>query len=213
MSSLRLKTIASFVEDSDYVADIGCDHAYLAIYLYKNKLAKKVIATDINSNALSNAKNNIISHHLQDEIPTYLSDGLKDIDNLEIDTLIISGMGASTILHIVDTAKHLRIKKLIVQSNNNLYSLRTNLKKKGFYLEKEKVIYEKGHYYVIGVYTKIPKKLTIREKLFGKYDALYVDYYTSLYNELLQINKKISFKKVLKKSKILLKLLLLKKYL
>ena len=31
--SLRLKSIANLVDSNDVVADIGCDHAYLDIYL------------------------------------------------------------------------------------------------------------------------------------------------------------------------------------
>ena len=41
MKSLILNTIASFIEPLDSVADIGCDHAYLTIFLVKNKLVKK----------------------------------------------------------------------------------------------------------------------------------------------------------------------------
>ena len=51
MNSLRLKTVASFINQDDKVVDIGCDHAYLSIYLIKNKFCKKVIASDINENA------------------------------------------------------------------------------------------------------------------------------------------------------------------
>jgi tRNA (adenine22-N1)-methyltransferase len=213
MPSLRLQTLASFIEINDKVADIGCDHAYLAIYLAKNNICAKVIAADINSHALDNAKNNIKKNNLEDKIPTCLSDGLENIDDSSLDTLIISGMGTSTILHIVDTSSNLNIKKLVLQSNNNLYELRTILRKKGFYLQKEKVIFEGKHYYVIGVYTKTYQKLNVRERLFGKYDSLYIDYYTSLYNELLLINKSITYKNIIKKIKIYLKLILLKKYL
>ena len=36
--SNRLKSIAGLIIDSDKVADIGCDHALLDIYLVKNKI-------------------------------------------------------------------------------------------------------------------------------------------------------------------------------
>lgn len=214
MKSLRLKTIASFIEKEDKIADIGCDHAYLSIYLKKNNLCNKVIATDINQNALNVAKKNIQKNNLLKEIPTYLSDGLKNVEDNDIDTLVISGMGTNTILQIIENANNFPIKKLILQSNNDLYLLRNALKKQKYYLQKEKVIYEKNHYYVIGVYTKEYASLTLREKLFGKYDASNTSYYLSVYNELLAINKKLSFKKNYKqKIKVLYKMVLLKKYL
>jgi len=213
MRSLRLATIASFIEDDDIVADIGCDHAYLSIYLAKNNLCKKIIATDINKNALNVAKNNIEKNKLTQKITTYLSDGLQSVTDYEIDTLAISGMGTNTILHILDHAKKFNLNKLIIQSNNELYKLRNKLPKYGFYLQNEKVIYEKKHFYVIGVYKKNPTSLSLREKMFGKYDATNLHYYLSTYNELLTINKKVKFKKIKDKIKILGKILLLKKYL
>ena len=46
--SKRLSMVAGMATGSDVVADIGCDHAYTSIYLVQNKLAKKVIAMDVN---------------------------------------------------------------------------------------------------------------------------------------------------------------------
>ena len=39
--SLRLKSIANLVDSNDVVADIGCDHAYLDIYLVMNNIVPK----------------------------------------------------------------------------------------------------------------------------------------------------------------------------
>ena len=61
MINLKLKTIASFIEKEDVVLDTCCDHAYLAIYLKQNQLCKEVYASDINENALNQAKK-ILKH-------------------------------------------------------------------------------------------------------------------------------------------------------
>ena len=79
MINKKLKAIASFINTQDTVVDIGCDHAYLAIYLKENKLCKNVYASDINENALNIAKTNIQEHNL--DIETILSDGFKNIRN------------------------------------------------------------------------------------------------------------------------------------
>ena len=50
--STRLLACCSFINPGDRVADIGCDHGYLGIYLLKNGLAKSVIAADINRGPL-----------------------------------------------------------------------------------------------------------------------------------------------------------------
>ena len=90
MKSKRLLAIASFIEKNDSVLDLGCDHGYLAIYLKKNNLCKNVIASDISSNALDIANNNIKKYQV--DIKTYLSDGLNNINDF-YDTIVIAGMG------------------------------------------------------------------------------------------------------------------------
>ena len=76
--SLRLKAIVKFVEKKDKLVDVGCDHGLLSIYLIENELVSKVIASDINQNALNSAINNIQKRSLN--IETVLSDGIKDIN-------------------------------------------------------------------------------------------------------------------------------------
>ena len=59
--SERLKAISDFVDETDRVIDIGCDHAILDIYLceiYKNI---NIIASDIHEGALNQAKSNFIN--------------------------------------------------------------------------------------------------------------------------------------------------------
>ena len=214
MKSLRMETLASFIEPDDKVIDIGCDHAYLPIFLVQKKLCQKVIASDINKNALQMAQKNIKKNHLEKDIKTFLSNGLTDILDKDIDTVVMAGMGSHTILEILKTGEGFDINKIIIQSNTDLPILRKNLRKQGYYLQKEKVVYENHHYYLIGVYTHEYNHLSLHEKWFGIFDASNHDYYLHLYNELLQIEKKLSFKKnTFSKTKILFKKILLKTYL
>lgn len=213
MGQLRLKTLASFIKKKDKVVDIGCDHAYLSIYLIKNNLCKSVIASDINSNALNNAKQNIKKEKLEKEIPTILSDGLENINQSKVDTIVVSGMGTATIVHILEKVEIDKIKKIILQSNNDLYSLRKKMQEFGYYLAQEKVVFEKKHYYVIGEYTKEPRKLKKRELIFGIYYFENKKYYQYLKQEFYKINKKIPFTRIKEKMHILWKMHLLKKYL
>ena len=141
--SNRLKAIVKFVDIKDKIVDVGCDHGLLSIYLYKNKLVSKVIASDINKNALNSAISNIKKRNL--DIETVLSDGIKDVNMKGINTLVISGMGTGTILHILDDDNKLvKVSKLIVQSNNDHENLRRSLNDKGYYLEDEEYTFDKG---------------------------------------------------------------------
>ena len=151
--SNRLKAIVKFVDKKDSIVDVGCDHGYLSIYLVENKLAKKVIASDINQNALNSAINNIKKSNL--DIETVLSDGVKDVNLKGINTLVISGMGTSTILHILSDSNKLKnINKLLLQSNNDHEELRRSLNKRGYYLEDETYTFDKGKWYVTSKFVK-----------------------------------------------------------
>ena len=153
----RLKAIVKFVDKKDSIVDVGCDHGYLSIYLTENKLVKKVIASDINQNALNSAINNIKKSKLN--IETVLSDGIKDINLKGINTLVISGMGTNTILHILsDSGKLKNINKLLLQSNNDHEILRRSLNLIGYYLEDETYTFDKGKWYVTCKFVKSDEK-------------------------------------------------------
>lgn len=196
--SNRLKSLALFVDKTDSLVDIGCDHALLSIYLTKNNLCKKVIASDININALNNAKTNIKKCNLK--IETILSDGLDNIDTSQINTLIISGMGTSTIIHILNNKEKLKpIKKIIIQSNNNHESLRRNLNHLGYYLKEENIIYEKDKWYITCLFIKNNKLNTEEELKYGYLNNReYNDYLLNKYKTILNNIPFFSFNKIKK---------------
>lgn len=164
--SNRLKSIAGLIIDSDKVADIGCDHALLDIYLVKNKICSKVLASDVSESALAGGKNNIKKYHLEDNIETKVGSGLEVIDD-EINTVILSGMGTSTIIKILSSPKLSQINKLVIQSNNDYYLLRRFVISKGYYISHEAVIYDKGRYYINIVFLKGKKKYGVKELIYG----------------------------------------------
>ena len=151
--SKRLKSLAYLVESDDVIADIGCDHALLDIYLIKNNIVSKCLISDINESALKSGIDNIKKYHLEKYIDVKLGDGIETITN-DINTLIISGMGSSSICKILDNPKIKQINKLIIESNNDYYLLRSYICSKGFYISYEEVIYDKGKYYVNIVFLK-----------------------------------------------------------
>ncbi len=168
--SKRLKAIADFVPNNSNVMDIGCDHALLDIYLYQNKIINQAIATDINKNALNNAKENIKKNNLQDKIETRLGNGLDPLNkNDDINTIIISGMGAHTIVGILknNLDKLKNIDTIIVGSNTKLEFLRKELTKLNYLIDDEIVIEDNKKMYVIIKFTKGKKKYTKKEMYFG----------------------------------------------
>ncbi len=206
--SKRLSALVEFVEKTDNLVDVGCDHGLLSIYLTKNKLVKNIIASDVNQNALNNAISNIKKRNL--DIKTVLSDGINDVDLTNVNSLIISGMGTSTILHILSDSKKLKgIKKLIIQSNNDHEILRRELNNKGYYLENESYILDKGKWYVTCKFIKSKK---INTDIQVKYGFLSNDSYNKYILEYERtIVKKIPITSIKAKFKALKKYYELKK--
>ena len=154
--SIRLKEISTFIPDNISLVDIGCDHALLDIYLYKNRKNIKIIATDINENALKNAKKNIQKFHLQDRISIIQSNGLENLSVLDDTTIIISGMGSHTIVGILYQGykKLKKVNTLILQSNNDLDFLRSKVVRLGYFIQEEKLVKDAGIIYTVIVFKK-----------------------------------------------------------
>lgn len=168
--SSRLKLISEFVPLNSKVMDIGCDHGLLDIYLYQNRIVKKIIASDINFSALSNAIENIKANKLEKEIETRLSDGLENIHaEDEIDTLVIAGMGSNTIVNMLkkDIKKLDKIKTIIIQSNTKLEFLRSEIVKLNYYIADEAIVEDNKKIYIVIKFIKGRRKYTKKELYFG----------------------------------------------
>lgn len=193
--SKRLQLVASFVPDNSYLIDVGCDHAFLDIYLYNNLKNIKILATDINENPLKIAEENINKYGLKGKIKLKQQDGIKNLDK-EIDTIVIAGMGGILISDILSQKEYLEnIKTIIVSPNNDFELVRKTLSKIGFMIQKEALITENKITYLV-IRAKRGKKKRINY-FFGtlKANNLEVIYY---YTKLLQTNTKI-LKKLPKK--------------
>lgn len=200
--SKRIQVLANLVTKDDIVADIGCDHALLDVYLLKNNIVPKVFISDINAKALNNGIFNIKKYHLEDRVEAKVSNGIQNIPE-DVNTLVISGMGAGTILKILANPKLKQINKIITQANNDYYLLRKGITAKRFYISHESVIYENGKYYVNIVFLKGNAKYSFKELTFGPLlTKTGKDYYEFLYNKNINILENIPKYKVFKRFEI-----------
>lgn len=195
MLNLKLKTIASLINPNDIVIDTCCDHAYLAIYLKKNKLCQEVYASDISANALSVAKKNIKDHN--QDIKTYLSDGFKNINIKNLSLAVIAGVGATTALNIVKYAP--KNIKFIISSNSDHAKLRKEMQSLGYFIEKEIVVKENNKFYPIILFTTTYQKQTKYTLKYGK--STNQDYFNYLLNKEQVILSKIPKKYLLTRIK------------
>lgn len=136
--SNRLKACCEFIKQGERVADIGCDHGYLSIHLLRSGIAASVIAADINPMPLDSAKRNAAKFEISDKITFYLSDGVQNIPR-DFDTLVCAGMGADTIVSILEAAPWLKSKqyRLILQCQSRRPELRQYLYDSGFFIRTE----------------------------------------------------------------------------
>lgn len=165
----RLASIANMIDENSNIVDIGCDHGLLDIYLMQNKKNINIIASDINKKALNNAITNIKRAGLTNKIKTIVSDGLESIDTTNLDTIIISGMGAHTMVGILynNISKLKNINTIILQSNNDIDFLRKKITTIGYHIEDEKLVKEKKYIYTIIKFKKGYKHYNKKELYFG----------------------------------------------
>ena len=136
--SNRLRTCCSFVHPGDRVADIGCDHGYLGIHLLHSGIASSIIAADINQGPLDSAVLNAAKFAVKDKMSFYLSDGVRNIPR-DFDTMVCAGMGADTMISILDAAPWLKDSRyrLILQCQSRRPELRKYLSDSGYKIIKE----------------------------------------------------------------------------
>ena len=167
--SKRLSVIASFVPNNAVIADIGCDHALLDIYLSKKNIIKKSFALDITKGALNQADKNIKLYNAKN-IETRLSDGFEKIDIKDnIDTVIMSGLGDAKIISILKEAveKLDKVNNIIIQSNVGVSNIRVYLTCDGYYIDNEKLVKENNIIYTVISFKRGYKRYTKKEIEFG----------------------------------------------
>lgn len=147
----RLACIASKVPQGSKVADIGTDHAYIPIFLAKNYISKKIIASDIKRGPVEIAKKNILEHRVENFVEVRLGHGLRIIRPHEVDTIIIAGMGGLLIRDILDESIEVlgTIDTLILQPMIAHDVLREWLNRNGFMIVDEQLTKEGDKLYNI----------------------------------------------------------------
>ena len=146
----RLLACAGFVAPGDRVADIGCDHGYLAIHVLTQGIARSVIAADIGEGPLQSALHNAVKFGVRDKIEFYLSDGVRNIPR-DFDSMVCAGMGGDTMIHILESAPWLRNEKyrLILQCQSKTPMLRQYLSDHGWRIHEESVLRDGRFLYTV----------------------------------------------------------------
>ena len=149
--SERLRAVTELVTKGNRVADIGCDHAYTSIYLVEKEIAPCAIAMDINAGPIERAKENVALYGLKDQITVRRSNGVKELEVGEADTLLITGMGGLLMKKILSDKLEVTnmAKELVLQPQSEVEELRRFLHSIGFVITAEQMRKEDDKFYVM----------------------------------------------------------------
>lgn len=148
--SSRLLACAALVAPGDRIADIGCDHGYLSIYLLQKGIACSAIAADVNEGPLQSARRNSEKYGVAHKMSFHLSDGVCNVPR-DFDTLICAGMGADTMISILSNAPWLQNQqyRLILQCQSKTPSLRQYLSQQGWQIVREAILRDGRFLYTV----------------------------------------------------------------
>ena len=149
MLDARLAAAAAYVRQGCAAADIGCDHGKLSAYLAGSGRCPRILACDLRAGPLAKAKSTCAPW--RDKIELRLGNGLAVVRPGEVSEIIIAGMGAETILEILDAAPWVfdpRYNLVLVPATKHSL-LRRGLARRGFALAGETLCRAGGRYYAV----------------------------------------------------------------
>ena len=147
----RLEAIGKLVPHSCVLADIGTDHAYLPVWLLEQGKIASAIAGDIAEGPCLAAKNTVSMHGMKGKVEVRLGSGLKVLQAGEAHCIAIAGMGASTMIEILEADMSLAVeaKRLVLQPMAGAASLRKWLIQNGWHIVAEDLVADGRHLYEI----------------------------------------------------------------
>ena len=148
--SKRLSAVAGMVSLGGCVADVGCDHGFVSIYLVQNGISEQVIAMDINQGPLERAREHVEAFGLKAYIQLRLSDGLSRVSVQDkVTTAVIAGMGGKLMEKIISQAvqRDLIIPEYVISPQSDQASVRKFLREAEYVVIEERMICEDGKYY------------------------------------------------------------------
>lgn len=147
--SNRMMMVADLVTEGKRVADIGCDHALVSIYLVRERRMPHVFAMDVNAGPLEAAEKNIRQYQVEDAVTLRLSDGFHGLKERETDAAVISGIGGALAIKILTEGTPIIHNgyEVVLQPQSELSEVRKYLRKNGWRILQEDMLSEDGKYY------------------------------------------------------------------
>ena len=148
--SERLRMVASMVPPTKTVADIGCDHAYLSVWLLREGIAGFAYACDVREGPLAKAAETIRFFHMQERAKTVLCDGLAGLSAGDAETIVMAGMGGELMTRLLTEGEACvrAAKCLVLQPQSDREMVRRAVAAAGFVITDEQCVVEDGKFYL-----------------------------------------------------------------
>jgi len=145
----RMRAVAHMVTRGSAVCDVGCDHAFVSIYLVQRGISPRALAMDLREGPLAAAGAHVAACGLEGRIVTRLSDGLHNYNIGEADTLICAGMGGGLMRRILEQEreKAASFGELVLQPQSETEQFRCFLRENGYRILGEEMLEEDGKFY------------------------------------------------------------------
>lgn len=171
MPSKRIKEIVKMIPKSRVIGDIACDHGYISIEAVKQGKTNKAIAADLRVDPLNSARKNIELAGLNDKIELRLSDGLKEFNKNEIDTVVLCGIGGELMIEILRD-RISDFKYFLLSPQSKIENVREFLKDNNLRFLDEKIVWDLEKPYILMLLendeTKDLENLSDLELKYGK---------------------------------------------
>lgn len=147
--SHRLKIALEMLSGLKGVADIGCDHGYLAAALLEQKNCEKVAACDISLPSLNKAKILGEQRGLLDRMEFFHGSGLTMLTPGDWDGAAILGMGGELIASILEEGAPVArsMERLVLQPMGGEKELRQYLYAHCYHVQEDVIVQEGWRYY------------------------------------------------------------------
>ena len=157
--------VVDLATSDDVITDVGTDHGYLPVMLAKNKIGKKLIATDISASSLKKACD--LAQKYGAEIDCRVCDGLAKAS--ETTLAVMAGIGGNEIIKILENSEY--HGKMVLQPVPTATDLRQYLVENNYKIEKDYVIFDESKFYFIFVVSGFGKnKYSKLDMMLGQVD-------------------------------------------
>lgn len=145
----RLAAAFAYVRPGHAAADIGCDHGKLTAALAGSGRCPLVLACDLRPDPLEKARR--LCAPYGEKVQCRLGNGLSVVAPGEVEDIIVAGMGAETIIEILEAAPWVRDTRynLVLVPATKHSILRRWLARSGFALVGETLCQAAGRWYAV----------------------------------------------------------------